>query len=207
MKYYSFVELINCADLAFVARAVCEDKNQPQYWYMKIEKRDNNLFAIATDGRRLHKAQLSKKDIASASPGYWRVLKNKAVKERDYEFEEHFDHELDFYSRVYTRKNILWLARLNKFDFFPPDDVINRLFPQGNRLKEGIVDTRKYHSGSINALIKNLPDSAGINPKYLKDLGPYEWNYKIFSTSGDKPVLFEHENKTALIMPLNLNQN
>jgi hypothetical protein len=201
MKYTSFVELVNCADLAFVARAVSNNENRPQFWYMKIEERDGGLSAIATNGKRIHKAQLSKMDVPGISPGYWRVLKNKTVKMRNRDLE---DLEGHWHTLVYIRKKILWLTRLDAFDLFPDDESINSIFPQGEPLREGTVSTHKYHLDSMNVLIKNLPDSAGINLEYLRDLGPHEWKYKIFAH--DKPVLFEHENRTALIMPLFLNQ-
>jgi hypothetical protein len=196
MKYTAFAELYNCADLAFVARAADNGEN-PTYWYMKIEEDGDGLTALATDNRRLHKARVNKKDAPGLSPGYWQVLKNKTAQVRDYETED----ELGFPDRrVYIRRHILWLTKLDSFDFFPPDEAVSRLYPDGEPLKEGVVDTHKYRADSINALIKNLPDHAGINPGYLRDLGPHKWNYKIFS--GSKSVLFEHENKTALIMPL-----
>jgi hypothetical protein len=198
MKYTAFAELINCADLAFVAGAVSKDDARPQFWYMSVRENEGGLSAMATDGRRLHKAQLNKRDAPNVSPGYWRVLKNKMFKMRDYDLE----HEMRADRFIYERKHVLWLARLDKFDFFPADDVINRIAPQGDPAAEGKVIAWKYQHGSMNALIKNLPESAGINLEYLKDLGPWEWNYKVFAPG--KPFLFECENKTALIMPLNL---
>lgn len=198
MKYTAFVELINCADLAFVARAVSEDESRPQFWYMNIREHEGGFLAMATDGRRLHKARLSKKDVPNVSPGYWRVLKNKEFKTRDYDLE----NMMRIYRLIYERKHVLWLARLDKFDLFPDDETINRITPHGDPIKTGTVNTYRYHLDSMNALIKNLPDSLGMNLKYLKDLGPLKWNYKIFTS--DKPVLFERENKTALIMPIGL---
>jgi hypothetical protein len=70
MKYVEFVELYNSDDLAFVARAVGKDDNCPQFWHMKITEDDGGLLAIATDGRRLHKAQISRKDGMTISPGH-----------------------------------------------------------------------------------------------------------------------------------------
>jgi hypothetical protein len=199
MKYVAFVELYNCVDLAFAARAVGDDDNRPQLWHMKVEEAGDGLLVLATDGRRLHKAQINKKDAPDVSPGYWRVLKNKSIQFRDCETED----ELGYCNRrVYIREKILWLAKLDEFGYFPSDDAINRVYPNGTPLTEGVVSTHKNHLDSMNALIKNLPDSAGINMRYLKDLGPYEWKY---TYSPEKAVLFEHENKTALIMPLRLN--
>jgi hypothetical protein len=200
MKYAAFAELFNRDDLAFVARAVGKDDIRPQFWYMRITEEDGSFCAIATDGRRLHKAQIDQEDGAAVSPGYWRVLKNKSSETRDHESED----EMGFYNRrVYIKKNVLWLAKLDDFNLFPTDDVINRIYPPRdmNPIKEGMLSTGKYHHSSINALIKNLPGGVGINLNYLKDLGPYEWKYKIFP---GKPVLFEHENKTGLIMTLSL---
>jgi hypothetical protein len=201
MKYVAFTELYNHADLAFVARAVGKDDKWPHFWHMKITEEDGDLLAIATDGRRLHKAQISQKDEKAVSPGYWRVLKNKSVKTRDYTSED----GLGFSNRlVYIKTNVLWLAKLEDFDLFPTDKVINCLYPprDASPIKEGVVSMHKHHHNrSMNALIKNLQSGAGINLNYLKDLGPYEWKYKIFP---GKPILFEHENKTGLIMPLDL---
>jgi hypothetical protein len=167
---------------------------------MKITDEAGGLVAIATDGKRLHKAKINQEDGIAVSPGYWRVLKNKSVKTRDYEIEDN----LGFYNRrVYIKTNVLWLAKLDDFSLFPADDAINRIYPprDASPTKEGVVSTHKYHHDSMNALIKNLPSGAGINLNYLKDLGPYEWKYKIFP---GKPILFECGNKTGLIMPLNL---
>jgi hypothetical protein len=197
MNYTAFVELMNCADLAFVARAVDTSDDHPQFWYMSVGENEEGLSAMATDGKRLHKAQLNRKDVPNVSPGYWRVLKNKEIKTRDHELE----YDIRPMNRlVYEREHILWLAKLDKFDLFPPDARINAVFPRGNPLKEGTVDTHKRAYKSINALIKNLPGFAMMNLKHLMDLGPGEWNYKIFTPG--KPFLFERENKTALIMPI-----
>jgi hypothetical protein len=198
MKYDSFVELVDSADLAFAARAVGDDENRPQLWYMKIAEKDGGLTATATDGSRLHRARLKEREAKAVSPGFWRVLKNKAVRERDYDAENNFP--LGY--RVYEKKHVLWLARLEEFGLFPPDDVIDGKFPEGEPVRQGTVNTGKYQRGDMNRFIKGLPDGAGINPEYLKDLGPFEWNYAVFSPR--KPVLFESGNKTALIVPLTL---
>jgi hypothetical protein len=199
VKYDSFVELVNSADLAFVARAVGDDEDQPQLWYMKIAEKGGSLTATATDGRRLHRARLEGREAKAVSPGFWRVLKNKAARLRDYDAEGEFS-PLDY--RVYEKKHILWLARLEEFGLFPPDDVIDGKFPEGEPVSQGKVNTGKDWLGDMTRFIKGLPDDAGINPGHLMDLGPFEWNYAVFSPG--KPVLFESGNKKALIMPLNL---
>jgi hypothetical protein len=196
VKYDSFVELVDSADLAFAARAVGEDENWPKLWYRKIAEKDGNLTATATDGRRLHRVWLEEREAKAVSPGYWWVLKNKADRIRDYDAEDDF-FPLDY--RVYEKKHVLWLARLEEFGFFPPDDVIDGKFPEGEPVRQGTVNTGKYRLDDMNRFIKGLPDGTGINPGYLRDLGPFEWNYAVFSPG--KPVLFESVNKKALIMP------
>jgi hypothetical protein len=198
MKYSGFVELWDCTSLAFAARAVSDDENRPQFWHMKVEVVDGGLLATATDGRRLHRAKIGMNDAPGLSPGFWRVLKNKKVKERDYETED----ELGYTDRkVYRKRRVLWLAKLDNFDLFPSDDRISSIFPQGAPDKEGAFNSR-YLKNNINGLIKTLPGQTGMNLKHLEDLGPYEWKYKIYSER--EPVLFVHENKMALIMPTDL---
>jgi hypothetical protein len=204
MKYVAFVELIDKRDLAFVARAVSRDDNLPQLWYMKIAEEDGGLLAVATDGKRLHKAAFTEKEAAGLSPGFWRVLKNKAVWERDFEAEDEMGVINDFGEhKIYEKKHVLWLAKLDAFDLFPADDKIDRIFPY-HPTQQGAVNTAKHRQDSMQWMIKKLPESAGINPKYLRDLGPYEWKY---AYQPGKAVLFEHQNKTALIMPINCDPN
>jgi hypothetical protein len=201
MNYDGFAELIDCENLTFVARAVGDNEDRPQFWYLKILEQDGGLTAIATDGIRLHKAVVDKIHATFFSPGYWRVLKNGSVKERDCETEDGLDYDKHHNMRVYEKRKVLWLAKLDHFDFFPADDVIDRLYSHGEPIeKEGVVTIHKYQHASMNALIKNLPHSYGINLNHLRDLGPFEWRYKIFS--GRRAVLFEHKDKTALLMPL-----
>jgi hypothetical protein len=200
MKYVAFAEMIDNDDLAFVARAVSCDDDRPQFWYMKITENDNGFLAIAIDGKRLHQAELGNKgSLADLSPGFWRVLKNKTVEERDFEAEEEFS-VLGIYEkhRVYKRKRVLWIAKLDKFDLFPSLDEIDRLLPK-NFTQQGVVSTCKHRHDSMQNMIKELPKFVGINPGFLKDLGQHEWKYAF---EPGKAVLFEHENKTALIMPI-----
>ncbi|MDR2370427.1 MAG: hypothetical protein LBD71_03010, partial [Treponema sp.] len=164
---------------------------------VKIEEKDGDLLATATDGRRLHRARAEGK-ADGLSPGYWRVLKNGTEKDRDYDTESEIGYAG---RRVYMKRKILWLAKLESFSFFPQDDVLANLFPKGDPVKEGVVDAHKYECGGLNRFIKDLPGAAGINPAFLNDLGPYEWKYKFYSP--DKPIVFEHGDMTALIMPLN----
>jgi hypothetical protein len=196
MKYDGFVEVCNHIDLAFVARAVSDDDDHPQFWYMKIEKKDDGLLATATDGKRLHLA-LIKESVDGPCPGYWRVLKNKMVEERDCELECDLERMGCWSRRVYRRKSILWLAKLDAFDLFPSEEVINRIIPQEEPIKEGVIHTGNCNFTDMNALIKNLQDTTGINLRYLKDLGPHEWTCKIYPP--EKPVLFESGHKVAII--------
>jgi hypothetical protein len=199
MKYNSFVELFDCPALAFVARAVDKrETNRPQLKYVKIEKKGEELEALATDGKRLHKAVIDRERVRDVFPGYWRVLKNKEIKERD----EGAEDDLGPSYLVYTIKNVLWLAREENPGLLMNDETIERVFPRGDPIKEGTVCASEFRSDSLNTFIKGLPELFGINPRYLWDLGPYEWHYKIFP--GRTPILFEYENRTALIMPITL---
>jgi hypothetical protein len=195
MKYDSFVELINCPDLAFVARAIAKTEDvKPQFEYMKIDEQDGFLIAAAADGKRLHKAVIDKEEVGDVSPGYWKVLRNEIVKEQ---FHDAGDNCL-----VYKRKEILWLVREKEPVF--PYEISERLFVyfQGNPMREGDIITDECYHEQLNTFIKKLPEPDGMNFNYLWDLGPYEWHYKIFGAA--EPVLFESGNKTALIMPLTL---
>jgi hypothetical protein len=224
MKYDSFVELINCSDLAFVARAIGKTEgDKPHFEHMKIEEKDGRFIATATDGNRLHKAVIDKEKSGNVSPGYWKVLRNESVEERDYDAKDIGD------ILVHNRKEILWLERAKdpmllqveisekQFTYVQGDliregDIItDESYPAwvntfiklwGNPIREGDIITDECYPAWVNTLIKKLPEPDWINFNYLWDLGPYEWHYKVFGV--DKPILFENENKTALIMPIRM---
>jgi hypothetical protein len=195
MKYLDLVKVYDYDHLSFVARAVGKDEDKPQFWYMKITEEEGELVAVATDGKRLHMAKLPPGESACVSPGFWQVLKNKIAKIRDHEVED----QLDCYSHnylAYEKENILWLAKMEDSSFFPEDEKINKFLEAGRLSTEGVFDADK-NDRSKNRLIKALPESSGIKLRYLKDLAPHEWSYKIYS--GKNHVLFSYQNKTAVI--------
>jgi hypothetical protein len=194
MKYIGFAELFGAINLAFVARAVSND-DKFGYRYMKIEDQDGILTAIATNGRRLHKAVLPPEEAELVSVGYWRVLLSRSLKKRDYETEDELEYDHRLNMRVYEKKRVLWLAQEAVAVPFS-EAATNLLSGLGDYTKDGIFKARKYNFNRISTLIKNMPPGLGLNLNYIKDLAPYNWTYKVYT---EKAVLFEDGNKTAVI--------
>ncbi len=184
MKYDGFFEIKKDStamfqDFSFIASSVSSDDTRFMMNFVWVEKEDDDLVMIATDGMRMHVLRPNKK-----------VIDFLGIKE-------------GAYSVVFKTKGKLGFAHLadekevGKFvnwrNVIPADEVdrICEKFPIEND------KTGKY----FVHFSKKLYKEDGINLNYIKDLSGFIWDIKFYAPH--KPIAFFADgNKESYVMPM-----
>jgi len=175
---------LDFCDFKFLANAISKDENRYFMTFVLCEKEDDHLVMVATDGRRMHLLRPANADYFGIKEGTYKVLVNTAtemifahvdesLKKGDYGFVEH--GEFPHYMKV-----------------MPTGEIRDTI--------KGISFC-KTDLRCIVSFSRKLKEKESINPRYLYELGSYNWSVKFFE--GElKSVEFTSENKQAVIMPM-----
>jgi hypothetical protein len=184
--YGNFIEAFGdfSKEITFLSRAVCKIDWRYSMKNILIEPSDvasEKFRGVSTDGRRLHIVDpLSCPDGLGLEAGNWRPLK--------------------------TVSKYSWITQIKESkestgQFPDYRRVISRDKPQFTFKLPGIPHRDK--TGDINYMVKlfrEFPEPTSINWNYINDLDYYRpWEVKWYGK--DKPVIFESENYSAVIMP------
>jgi hypothetical protein len=195
MKYSLFIDAVGelADELRFLGRAVSDDKTR--YFiqnilveYIDPEKPEKGLRGVATDRSRLHIVEPLNSEgpeMLGMTPGQYRYLK--------------------------TSGKHTWVARID-------DESVHEFgrFPNWRRVvPDGIpVFTMKYtgvqssdrghNSAALTKFLRAFPEATALNLTYLSDLGTAE-QWDVEWTSSDKAIVFKAKTKTAVIMPIFVN--
>jgi hypothetical protein len=187
MIYGTFIEAQGefSRQITFLSRAVCKDETRFFMCHILIEPSDikpGKFRGVGTDGKRLHIVDpLSCPDGLGLEAGNWRPLRMGSK-----------------YS---------WMAQIkNNRGIFPN---YRKVVPQGEPsfafdlpgLPRG--DCQDNMPYLVN-FFREFPEPTVINMNYLNALDhDRAWSVKWYG--GDKPVLFESADHTAVIMPIRMN--
>jgi hypothetical protein len=195
MKCSNLVEFYGgmaCADLVFIAKAVCDDETRPFMNCVLVEDLEidekNITRLVSCDPVRLHILDFKKEEAERFGiiPGKYRVLKAKQdhVQFLRYDTDLEVNGKFPDYKKVIPEGPADFHAKFESFD------------------KGGI-----YHN-SVNLIkfFRSFPQPTAISFSYLKDLGDgVAWDVEY--RNGDdkfqhKAIVFKSGNRTAVIMPM-----
>jgi hypothetical protein len=179
LKYSDFIEVeINksCNDLNFLAKAISRDITRPIMQFLQIEESSikPNLIGIATDGKRMH--IVDPLPECGLSIGAWRILKTGSK---------------------------VWLTKYadNKVNFPTWRKVLPKGKPNYSTTFNGFSITT--NATSLTTLIREFPEPTALNLTFVLDLGISDvWDIEY--RGPPSAVVFKSNNKTALIMPMNM---
>jgi hypothetical protein len=195
MKYSLFIDAPGklADELRFLGRAVSDDPTRYCMYNILVEHIDpespeKGLRGVSTSGSRLHIVEplnSAGPEMLGMTPGQYRYLK--------------------------TSGKHTWVARVD-------DESVHEFgrFPNWRRVvPDGIpVFTMKYtgvqssarghYSAALTKFLQAFPEATALNLDYLSDLGTDE-QWDVEWTRPDKAIVFKAKTKTAVIMPLLIN--
>jgi hypothetical protein len=184
MIYGTFVEAAGefSRQITFLSRAVCRDEGCYFLRYIMVEPSDTEpgkLRGVATDGKRLHLVDpLSCPDGIGFEAGKWKPLKMGG--------------------------RTSWIAQIKSDEGRFPD--YRKIIPKDEPLftfelpglPRGDVQSNMPY---LVKFFREFPEPTAINMNYINSLDHYlDWKIKWYGSN--KPVLFESDGYSAVIMPM-----
>ena len=197
MKYGTFIESQGefTQELRFLAKAVSGDECRyfmnhifiepsmlPDEWWKRKGEYTPKYCGVATDGRRIHIVDpLSNSGtFFGIVPGFWHVVSNKASCVQ-IALVPDFQGQFPNYRHIISGEDPLQESEFSGFSL------------SGRRAGKS--------SREISKFFRSFPEPTPLNLTYLADLG-VDTNWKVEWRGNKKGVTFKSGNKTAIIMPM-----